>query len=425
VEERERLRLRDEAMLRYNRALRDYAVRRAEWRDRVAQGESTPEPDYPPLQPELKTGAEVEIPEKGSARAARLRHFSNFVNAHLGVLVSMPQYILQVAYSHTQETQVSKEAERIFAFSKEPWLRRSPRPPPPPLRPQCPRTLIGHSRWVTSVSVCADGHRAVSGSKDKTLRVWDLETGECLHTLVGHNNDVNCVSVSANNRCAVSGSLDNTLRVWDIETGECLRTLVGHSGGVLGVNVCPDGRRAVSGSSDNTLRVWDLESGECLRTIEGHNDQVNLSPDGCLAFSAYGHKPLWVWELITGRCLATYYAGSGVTSIVFSPSTERIAREAYDSPMHFLTPVNFPPSGPAILTAAKPGQARCPLCARDFPPLLETTSAIRSFLATLRPGQSPCLDLPASAFSDPRLLTTCPHCAQPLKFNPFFVKRDV
>jgi DNA-binding NarL/FixJ family response regulator len=48
-------------------------------------------------------------------------------------------------------------------------------------------------------------------------------------------------------------------------------------------------------------------------------------------------------------------------------------------------------------------------------------SAIESLSSPLAPGQSPCLDLPDAAFADPRLLSTCPHCAQALKFNPFFV----
>ena len=61
----------------------------------------------------------------------------------------------------------------------------------------------------------------VSGSDDKTLRVWDLITGECLRTLNGHSGSVNCIAVTKDGRC-ISGSWDETLRVWDIHTGKCL-----------------------------------------------------------------------------------------------------------------------------------------------------------------------------------------------------------
>jgi WD40 repeat protein len=114
-----------------------------------------------------------------------------------------------------------------------------------------------------SVIVTPDGRRAVSaaGYGEETLRVWDLGTGECLRTLEGHGKKVTSVSVTPDGRCAVSGSFDCTLRVWDLETGSCLRTLKGHSDWVSSVNVTPNGRRVVSGSGDKTLRVWNLETG--------------------------------------------------------------------------------------------------------------------------------------------------------------------
>ena len=65
----------------------------------------------------------------------------------------------------------------------------------------------------------------------------------------------------------VSASRDRTLKIWDLESGREVRTLAGHSDAVWGVAVTPDGRRAVSASEDHTLKVWDLESGRELRTL--------------------------------------------------------------------------------------------------------------------------------------------------------------
>ena len=72
------------------------------------------------------------------------------------------------------------------------------------------------------------------------------------------------MAVTADGRRAVSASRDNTLKVWDLESGQKLRTLVGHSGSVTGVAVTGDGRRAVSASGDNTLKVWDLKRGTAI-----------------------------------------------------------------------------------------------------------------------------------------------------------------
>ena len=67
-------------------------------------------------------------------------------------------------------------------------------------KPALLRTLEGHSDKVWSVSVTPDGRRAVSGSGDKTLRVWDLESGRCLRTLTGHSVWVTSVSVTPDGR---------------------------------------------------------------------------------------------------------------------------------------------------------------------------------------------------------------------------------
>jgi WD40 repeat protein len=76
-------------------------------------------------------------------------------------------------------------------------------------------------------------------------------------------------------RRAVSGSYEKTLRVWDLDSGECLLLLQGHTESVYSVAVCTDGRRAVSGSLDKTLRVWDLKNGACLGAWFGVNSFNN------------------------------------------------------------------------------------------------------------------------------------------------------
>ena len=67
---------------------------------------------------------------------------------------------------------------------------------------------------------------------------------------------------------------DKTVRVWNIETGECVKTFEGHNGDVYSVCFSSDGKKIASGSGDKTVRVWNVETGECIKTFEGHNDSV-------------------------------------------------------------------------------------------------------------------------------------------------------
>lgn len=75
----------------------------------------------------------------------------------------------------------------------------------------------------------------VSGSRDATLRVWDIETGQCLHVLMGHVAAVRCVQYDG--RRVVSGAYDFMVKVWDPETETCLHTLQGHTNRVYSLQV--------------------------------------------------------------------------------------------------------------------------------------------------------------------------------------------
>ena len=150
------------------------------------------------------------------------------------------------------------------------------------------RVLEGHTHPVTAVALSSDGKCAVSGSNDKTLRVWNLEGSQLRRVLIGHTGPVKAVALSGDGRRVVSGSYDKTLRVWDLEGNQPPRILEGHTGWVNAVALSGDGKRAVSGSDDKTVRVWDLEGNQPSRVLEGHTsgvEDVALSADGRRAVS--------------------------------------------------------------------------------------------------------------------------------------------
>jgi WD40 repeat protein len=106
------------------------------------------------------------------------------------------------------------------------------------------------------------GRHVVSGSEDKTLRLWDTVTGKTKRVFKGHTSRVNTTAVLSDGRLVVSGSDDHTMRVWDLAAGKIKRTLEGHTWGVNGVAITADDCYVISGSEDRTLRIWNLTDGK-------------------------------------------------------------------------------------------------------------------------------------------------------------------
>jgi hypothetical protein len=178
----------------------------------------------------------------------------------------------------------------------------------------CEKTLEGHSDHLEGHLHCliqlADG-RVVSGSRDQTLKVWNVNTGYCERTLYGHSECVRCVVQLADGR-VVSGSGDNTLKVWNVNTGVCERTLEGHSEWVECLIQLADGR-VVSGDGDCKLKVWNVNTGVCERTLEGHSEWVYclvLLADGRVMSGSDDHT-LKVWNVNTGVCEKTLEGHNG------------------------------------------------------------------------------------------------------------------
>ncbi|NWF60051.1 MAG: WD40 repeat domain-containing protein [Fischerella sp.] len=117
-------------------------------------------------------------------------------------------------------------------------------------------TLTGHAHIVRSLAMSVDGKIFVSGSRDKTIKIWQLETGELLHTLKGHRDGVYAIALSPDGQTVASGSADKTIKLWHLQTGELLATFTGHTHTVTAVAFTASGEILVSGSLDKTIKIW-------------------------------------------------------------------------------------------------------------------------------------------------------------------------
>ena len=196
-------------------------------------------------------------------------------------------------------------------------------------------TLTGHSDWVFSVAISPDGQTLVSGSRDNTIKIWQLNTGRELRTLTGHSGYVISLAITPDGQTLVSGSGDKTIKIWQLSTGQELRTLTGHSSYVASVAISPDGQTLVSGS-DKTIKIWQLSTGQLLRTLTRHSDSVDalaISPDGqTLVSGALYDKTIKIWELSAGRELRTLTGHyNGVSSVAISPDGQTLVSGSSDN----------------------------------------------------------------------------------------------
>ena len=145
--------------------------------------------------------------------------------------------------------------------------------------------LKGHLYPVWDVSLIPDINRVVSCSDDKTIKVWDLDTGKCLATIKGHTKGIGGIAATFDGSRVLSASDDGTLKLWNHGTGNCNATLKGHNGEVNSVIITPDDKRAISGSVDETLKLWNLENGKEVVTLNEKNQIVGKyqnESQGCI-----------------------------------------------------------------------------------------------------------------------------------------------
>ena len=201
------------------------------------------------------------------------------------------------------------------------------------------QTLTGHSDWVDSVAISLDGRTLASGSEDKTIKIWNLATGQLIRTLSGHSSGVNSVAFSPDGRTLASGyDWDKTI-IWNLATGQQIRTLSlsGHSSysSVNSVAISPDGRTLASGGRGKTIKIWNLATGELIRTLSGHSNFVNsvaISPDGRTLASGSYDQTIKIWNLATGELIQTLSGHSGwVMSVAWSPDGRTLVSGSRDN----------------------------------------------------------------------------------------------
>ncbi|NQT17945.1 MAG: hypothetical protein HQ582_34655, partial [Planctomycetes bacterium] len=241
--------------------------------------------------------------------------------------------------------------------------------------------LKGHTNTTYGVAFSPDGSTLASGSRDTTVKLWSIATGQVLRSFKAHQHNSNhvyavdfspngstvawagaatttvkllnlatgqirqtsgahtasiaAVAFSPDGSIVASAGDDSTIKLWDVSTGQLRRTLEGHTSGVFSVAFVPDGATLVSGSGDRTIKLWDTANGELRRTLTGHTDtvfSVAVSPDGSILASGARDRTAKLWRLATGEVLHTLQGHtSHVRSVAFNPDATLVASGSMDA----------------------------------------------------------------------------------------------
>jgi len=183
----------------------------------------------------------------------------------------------------------------------------------------CVRTFSGHREWVRMVRVHPDGQMMASCSNDQTVRVWLVNNKECKAELREHDHVVECIAwapqtaagfineaVEGDNKKTAhqgpflaSGSRDKTIKIWDASSGQCLMTLIGHDNWVRGLVFHPGGQFLLSASDDKTVKMWNIKAKRCHRTLEAHQHfctSIDIHPTLPYAVTGSVDQTVKVWE---------------------------------------------------------------------------------------------------------------------------------
>ena len=212
--------------------------------------------------------------------------------------------------------------------------------------PDDPEVMSGHTKIITSIILLTE-NKLVSGSEDKTIKIWDIKNRQCLSTitgnyesihsllklndntiaagshdtirvfntdnkkelysLIGHEKSI-CTLIKLNDDKIISGSYDNLIKIWDLKDKICDYSLYGHDTTVFVVLLLQDGRLASgSGSRDKALKIWDLENKRCDCTLVGHKREIKCMVqlnNGWLVTGSVD-KTIKIWNIKKKCCLQT------------------------------------------------------------------------------------------------------------------------
>jgi WD40 repeat protein len=275
------------------------------------------------------------------------------LNAHTGKLISTfdgdGEYVINVKYSPDGKkffsggkdqtikiwdvhTQTSLEFDLEYGFILT---------PPTVITKPC-RILVGHDGWVNSISPSPDNKYIASGSSDRTIKIWNTDTGLLVGDITKKNFGkgdskkwIIAVCYSSTGKQIASAGSDNNIDIWDAHAGMIVSSLDTCAMYNYTLNYSPDNTQLISSGANGKINMWDLRTNTISHILEGHSCGGTLSacfsPDGNNIVSGGFDETVYIWDVRTGKLIKSLYDHlHWVRSVCYSPDGRNISSGSAD-----------------------------------------------------------------------------------------------
>jgi len=198
------------------------------------------------------------------------------------------------------------------------------------------RELMGYEGFL-SCSAFLDDTNLLTGSGDMKVMQWNINTGEKVHEWFGHSGDVATMSLSPDGASFLTGSVDRTVKLWDVrDPRDCRQTFWGHSGDVNSVCFHPSGNCFVSASEDKTSRLWDIRSDQQVAEFKPPGNtgftSCGVTRSGRYLLSGGDDNHVHMWDVLKAEHIGTLQGHENrVTSLAVNPEGFGVASSSWDS----------------------------------------------------------------------------------------------
>lgn len=186
------------------------------------------------------------------------------------------------------------------------------------------RVISGHLGWVRALAVEPGNEWFVSGAGDRTIKIWDLATGNLRLTLTGHISTVRGLAVSSRHPYLFSCGEDKMVKCWDLETNKVIRHYHGHLSGVYTLSLHPTLDVLVTGGRDGVVRVWDMRTRSNIHVLSGHKQtvtDVKCQEADPQVISSSLDSTIRLWDLAAGKSMGVLtHHKKGVRALAVHPT---------------------------------------------------------------------------------------------------------